>query len=285
MIGRISLSPAALISGFAARMLRFSLTPAFALLLGVLRLSAHDTWLQPATFQTAPEQRVLFDLTSGGRFATLDSAIAPDRIDAAQVRLNGSSRAIAPSGRTEHSLQFSEKFDLDGVATVWVTILPRPIELNSRTVALYLDEIHASKEVRATWARWKRPEAWKEIYTKHAKTLLSVGDASTDPSWNEPVGQRLEIVPVTNPFSIRVGASASFRLLYEGKPLAGAALGVRSAGVTAAKFQTTDADGRATFPIANAGKILVFSVRLEFREDQGMWVSDFATLTINAAGS
>lgn len=263
-------------------MLRFSWTHAFALLLGVVPLSAHDTWLQPGTFQTAPERRVTFDLTSGGRFSTLDSAIAPDRIDAAQVRQNGSSRALAPSGRTEHSLQFSEKFDIDGVATLWITLLPRPIDLNARTVALYLDEIHASKEVRATWARWKRPEAWKEIYTKHAKTFLAVGDVATDESWNEPVGQRLEIVPVTNPDTIRAGAKASFRLLYEGKPLGGAALGVRAAGVSAAKFQTTDADGRATFAIGSAGKILVFSVRLEFREDQGIWLSDFATLTIEA---
>ncbi len=263
-------------------MLRFALAFVLGSLTGLVRLCAHDTWLQPATFQVATDQRVTFDITSGGNYPVLDSAIAPDRIDAAQVRLAGTSRTLAPTGRTEHSLQFSEKFDVDGVATAWVTLLPRPIDLNARTVALYLDEIHASKEVRATWARWKRPEAWKEIYTKHAKTCLAVGDAPTDLSWSEPVGQRLEIVPVTDPCKTRAGQSASFQLLYEGKPLAGASLGLRGAGEKQAQFQTTGADGRAKFPIGKAGKIMVFSVRLEFREDQGIWVSDFCTLTLEA---
>ena len=263
----------------------FASTFTFGLLLGVTSLFGHDTWLQPSRFQTATAQAVSFDLTSGGKYPVPDHAIALERIQVASFRLAGNQAPLSQVGRGANALQLSQSFDREGVATAWVTLHPRPIELTNRTVAQYLDEIHARMEVRATWSRLKRHQAWKETYTKHAKTCLSVGDARADLSWSEPVGQRLEIVPITNPFTARVGQNTSFRLLYQGKPIAGASLGLRHDGRKQAKFQTTDAAGEATFPIEKAGRAMVFSVNLDYREDQGMWVSDFSTLTIDVPGS
>lgn len=253
-----------------------------ALLPGISTLSAHDTWLQPSAFKVEPFQAITFDLTSGGRFPVLDFAIMPDRIAVASSRLTGESTALREVGRGPHSLQLSQSFSQEGIVTAWVTLLPRQLELTPQKVNEYFKEIHAGADVRATWSSLGGKLIWRESYTKHAKTFLVVGDAGEDASWGEPTGMRLEIVPVTNPLEVRAGRKASFRLIFEGKPLANAPLGLHQEGQLEARFQTTDATGLATFPIERAGRILIFSTRLDYRADLQMWLSDFSTLTIAA---
>jgi uncharacterized GH25 family protein len=41
---------------------------------------AHDTWLLPETFSVAPGAELVFELTSGGEFPALDTAIEPERV-------------------------------------------------------------------------------------------------------------------------------------------------------------------------------------------------------------
>lgn len=74
-------------------------------------------------------------------------------------------------------------------------------------------------------------------------------------------GEGLELRPVTHPNEIFVGAPASFELLFDGKPLAGAKVEVfRSAGLydgkKALEAQTTDATGRFSVTAPDAGTYL-----------------------------
>ncbi len=54
-------------------------------------------------------------------------------------------------------------------------------------------------------------------YEKFSKTYLN--PSASDKSFATPIGQPLEIVPVTNPADIAKGKPAAFKVLYEGKPL------------------------------------------------------------------
>lgn len=54
---------------------------------------------------------------------------------------------------------------------------------------------------------------------KYAKLLVNGGDASL---FSKPVGHRLEIQPLFDPFALKPGEKLKFRVDFEGKPLANA---------------------------------------------------------------
>ncbi|WP_022661330.1 DUF4198 domain-containing protein [Paucidesulfovibrio longus] len=56
------------------------------------------------------------------------------------------------------------------------------------------------------------------LYEKFAKTLITVGKG--DDGWSRVLGQKLEIVPLSDPTAARVGDEIGFKFLYDGKPFA-----------------------------------------------------------------
>lgn len=69
----------------------------------------------------------------------------------------------------------------------------------------------------------ERPAEERRTYAKYAKTLLRVGNGKGAAKlYQKALGHRLEIVAEADPFSLRRGGTLPVRLLFDGKPLAGA---------------------------------------------------------------
>src|SRR4029079_5497255 len=82
-----------------------------------------------------------------------------------------------------------------------------------------------------------------------------------------PAGLELEIVPEKNPYQLVPGAELPVRLLYRGKPLAGAmvyALSLRHRDKTAADriAQRTGRDGRVSLRLPEGGFWLIEAVHM-----------------------
>lgn len=246
--------------------------------------TAHETWLLPAHFAAKPATAVQLDLTSGEAFPTLDHAIKDDRVAKSGVRLG--TTAIETAWRTgDKSLRATVMLPKkEGIATAWVSLKPRPIELTADKVGHYLDEIAASEAVRTEWAKVKATEPWREQYTKHAKTFIRVGDPGADRSWAEPVGVAFELVPKSDPTALTANGKFALTLMKDGKPLAGHAVGLIVEGKPDRVFRTTDKDGAAEFELPKAGAVLLFAVHLQRNKESGLWVSDFTTLTTSISG-
>jgi uncharacterized GH25 family protein len=244
---------------------------------------AHETWLMPSAFTAVPGQRVVFDVTSGVAFPESEHAIAPERVARAEVRSAGEATALRDFSSSPRALQAGHAFAGSAVATVSLSLHPKDIELTDEDVAEYFAEIGAGAELRAAWEGLRGQQAWKETYTKHAKTFVTVGQAPADKSWSEPVGQALELVPLTDPRELRRGKDAAFKLLKGGLPLAGASVGLLREGSLQRVFGTTDAEGRIAFRLDRPGKLLVFAVVLRYAADRQVWESDFSSLTLQAA--
>lgn len=240
---------------------------------------AHETWMTPSTFSAKVGDDVRFDLTSGMSFPRLESPIKAERVSAASFRLDKHVVGVLSLKAAERSLVFHQAFPKDGVATVWLDLKPKNIELTDDKVEEYLDEIDATDEIRSVWSARRGHGAWKETYTKHAKTFVAIGSVSADRSWADGVGQALEIVPVSSPLTVGVGDSLAIELRLDGKRLSGLSVGLRVEGAKAALFRTTDGDGRAAFPMTKGGRAMLFAVRLVPVEDGRSWTSDFCTLT------
>lgn len=112
----------------------------------------------------------------------------------------------------------------------------------------------------------KTPEGWKNISKPEAKKQGKVvldSDTSVKYSkalwqwhnrFSKPLGGKMELVPLKNPLSLKVGEKLPFQLLYNGKPLASAAVKAEGYGKGEVK---TDAKGRAEIVIKKKGPNLV----------------------------
>jgi uncharacterized GH25 family protein len=245
-----------------------------------LSAQAHDTWLIPDQFTLAPKSTVTLDLTSGMEFPKLDVGPKPERVESAKCRLAGKTFDITNKSAAPNSLQFKAELADVGVATFWVKLPPRSLELKAEQVKEYLDEVDAPEALRRQWAEMK-PQRWRESYTKHPKTFVRVGQPPSDRSWAEPVGMFLEIVPEKDPTALKAGDNFPLRVLKEGKPFAGFSLCAVSAGESKGETRKTDSDGQVTFRLAKAGRWLLrgTDIRKSNHPDTD-WESDFATLTV-----
>lgn len=263
----------------AGSRIALAVSAVIALLLS-LRVFAHDTWLLPRRMAVSPGAVVILDLTSGMAFPLLDHAIQPGRVDKAQCRLAGQVFNLGKPRAAPKSLQFGVALLQPGVATLWVELKPRPLELRPKLVEEYLDEIGASDEIRRVWADAKS-KRWREVYTKHAKTFVLVGGRGQDHSWSEPVGMGLEIVPEKDPTALRAGDELPVQVLKAGTPLANFTLGLIREGEKQGVLKRTDVAGRVAYRLGREGRWLLRGTELRKSSRPDVeWESDFATLTI-----
>lgn len=259
--------------------MRFNVLAVVGVLVVGAAVSAHETWMLPSMFTARVGQEVRLDVTSGMSFPELASPVRVDRVARAGYRLGEDQAEMTGLKEQDKSLLLTQAFREDGVATVWLELKPKEIDLTDDKVAEYFEEIGATEAVRATWSNQKGRVAWKETYTKHAKTFVAVGDVGADQSWQAGVGMKLEIVPVSDPLSVRVGGAFTVKLLLDGEPLVKMPVGLMAKGSKDRHFVTTDDAGQATFPILRAGESMVFGVYLRLGQDDTRWLSDFTTLT------
>jgi uncharacterized GH25 family protein len=248
---------------------------------------AHDTWLLPSRASVPPGQEVTFDLTSGMAFPASGTAIPAERVAAARVRLAGRDEALPRPAGAARALRFRAPLHRPGIATVWVDLAPRELQLAPTQVAAYLAEIGAPDSVRAAYeAPPEGARRWRERYAKHAKTIVRVASPQRalppeDSSWRVPTGQPLELVPDADPTALRAGDRLRVRLLAGGAGVPHHAIGVVGGGTARGTLVRTDAAGRATVPLPSAGRWLLRATRLRRAGEAALdWESEFATLTV-----
>ena len=101
----------------------------------------------------------------------------------------------------------------------------------------------------------------RERYGRFIKSLLQVGE-KRDETYKKSVGLRLEITPLENPYSKRVGDKLSFQILFEGKPLAGKTVFADNRSGATQRL-ITDHQGKITLKIDRSG---LWLVRLVFMQ-------------------
>jgi uncharacterized GH25 family protein len=260
--------------------MRATLTTMLFLLGGAA--SAHDTWLQGPKLPIASGSTVLFELTSGSSFPALDYAIEADRIEREGIRVGGLTQRFAGRSRGRSALRLQAPLAVEGVAVAFISLKPKALELKPAKVQEYLAEIGEWDRLGPEW-EGSGAKKWREVYRKHAKAFLRVGEALGAPSsWREPVGLELEIVPETDPTLLRPGDALRVVVLALGRPFAGFPLAASDGRER--HFLRTDADGRASFRFDRPGRWMIAGTWLRKAEKADVdWESDFTTLTLLVA--
>lgn len=243
--------------------------------------SGHDTWLLPAQFHVEPGATLKLELTSAMAFPKPETAAKADRLLAAKVRIGGETLALEPEAGPQ-ALVLSARVTKPGLAVAWAASRERTLDLSPKEVAHYLEEIGAADTIGKEWKK-SGGKTWRETYAKRAKTFVRVGPGPGDDSWRDPVGLDLELVPESNPTSLAAGDSVSVRLLWQGKPLAGIAVGAVGASPAEPVLAKTDDEGRVAFSLSKPGPWLIRTTWIRASQARpGEWESVFTTLTLEA---
>lgn len=114
----------------------------------------------------------------------------------------------------------------------------------------------------------------RERYSRFIKGLLQVGDKRDD-TFKKKIGLKLELIPLENPYSKKIGDTISFQILFDGRPLTGRTVFADNRGSETQKM-VTDKEGKFSFKLGKSGlwlARLVFMQRCKTDCGEADWES------------
>lgn len=251
---------------------------------GAAGLFAHDLFFKLDGY-FVPTNATVRALLLNGTFTTSEAAVARNRIadlslvgPAGRTRLD-TSRVVARGESTEISLRTGG----EGTYVLGLAVRPRTIALSGSQFADYLREEGLDDVLAERARRGALADSARERYAKHVKAVFQVGGARSD-HYATVLGYQAEVVPLDNPYDLRIGAPLRVRCLVNGRPAV--ALTVLAGGTTVRgsalpeSRTVSDGEGLATIRLTAAGTWYVKFIRMQPASEPGIdYVSRWATLT------
>lgn len=247
------------------------------LLLTVFSLvSAHEFWMQPDKFRYQPGEVMKLNLMVGEQFIGEKWDLKKHRL----IRFDQHTGS-AVQGLIEKVMMGTEGNHLElplaqeGTHLFVLQSNNAFIELQAEEFNAYLKEDGLEDIIRYRKQTGTTDKAAREFYQRNAKLLVQVGNKTT--TVHEKItGLPLEIMPLQNPYNLKLTDEMKFRVLFEGKPLPYAMVKVwnRKDGRTLVQNIYTEKDGTITTRLGNTGMWMVSCVKMvPAREDGADWQS------------
>jgi uncharacterized GH25 family protein len=227
-------------------------------------VTAHDFWVQPSGYWLQPQAVTSLTLQVGhGPFRqrspiplsriTRFAAIAPNGM---AIDLRGN---LHLAGNAEDG---SFRFPRPGA---YVLVLETDDRAQSRLPAIRFNDylrVEGLTPALEQRARAHRMDAdGSENYTRRAKSIVHIGPpgAGSQAQITKPLGLSLEIVPEQSPYTEPRPAILPVRVIYEGRPLAGALVKLTNLehDATPLEMHLTDPAGRTSFSMPERGTWLL----------------------------
>jgi uncharacterized GH25 family protein len=255
---------------------------AVLILLAAASLTAHDTWLVPQQFRVEPGKPVQVALNTSEAFPTSEAAAQPDRIASFEAVTSGG-RVAVTGYRAEGKSLVAEVTPGTGTTIVAAATRPRLIVLKPEQFHEYITAERLEAIVAARKQRGEDSKNGRERYSKIAKLALCASGRGGAPP-HEPLGLRVEIVPLVNPCFLEKGDTLEVEVFFDGQPLANVWVTGGYEGVHGHDYPVwvrTDAEGYAEISLDRSGawfvRVLHMVPSTEFEDAE--WQSWFSTLT------
>jgi len=219
---------------------------------------AHEYWFEPETFFPAPGQKTVVHLYVGDGLIK-DREERPFQLAKTTMFQLFSASSETANLKTSLVDEASPIYNfaanragnyLLAMERNWSYIKIEPQKFESYLREDGLDYILGERERLG-----ESSEEGRERYSRFIKSLLQVGD-KRDETYNKIVGLKLEITPLENPYSKRLGDELAFQVLFDGKPLVGKTAFADNRNRPTQKM-TTDSEGKITMKIDRSGLWLV----------------------------
>lgn len=250
----------------------------------ILPSFAHDLFLKLDSFFVAVNEKISIKILNGS-FQASEGAVNFARLKDVSV--------VSPTGtRTnpkEVDFTKDDKISFlnlqpteEGNYVVGLSTMPREIDLKAKDFNEYLKE-DGIPDILAD--RKNKKELTKDVrerYSKHVKTIFQAGGRQSD-NFKTALGYPVEIVPITNPYSLKKGDTFEFQCLKDGKTLVNQFVMSgrdENSKLVVGKNVRTDKNGIAKIKLDGAGKWYVKFINMaRLKDPQINYESKWATLT------
>ena len=252
---------------------------AAAALLLIESAQAHDFWIEPSTFKPQPGSIVSVRLWVGQDFTGDPLPRQSGSIDRFFVRQNGGDSAVGGANNIDPAGLFRSAGET--TAVIGYSSSGSPTELPAARFEDYLRQYRLNAVADERARRGEKTKPGRERFYRYAKALLTgTGHSETV---TQPVGFAYEIVPGDDPAT--TAGPLRGRVLYNGKPLAGALVEALWRDDPSVRLATrSDAQGVFIMTLPRHGVWLITSVhmvRAGFFASHD-WDSLWASLTFEA---
>jgi len=226
--------------------------------------TAHEYWLLPDRFAAPAGEPIGIAHRVGAGWPGETLPRAPERIVRFALVDAGGERAI--EGRAGADPAGAIALRRPGPAIAVYRSRTSSVRLEAEAFESYLREEGLDHVLAYRSRHGESGQPGVEIFSRNAKALI-VGDGPTPASgtavWRRPVGLDLELVPESDPRRPPSGGPLSVRLLFRGKPLAGAMVkALPKDGNERLLSARTDAQGRARLALNEPGVWLINAVHM-----------------------
>lgn len=228
--------------------------------------AAHDFWIQPQTYWPQPQVSTAISLQVGHGRDRQRSAIAKRRITRF-VAIGADGRTIDLRDRLQLGGEDDGKVELP--AGTYMMVLETDASAQSHLPAIrfndYLQVEGLTPALQHRQRNGRMQVEGSENYSRRSKAIVQVGAASVSSAASaqallaRPIGLPLEIVLEQNPYANPRPARLPVRVIYEGRPLAGALVKLTRLEDDAAPIdmQRSDGAGCASFAMPTRGSWLL----------------------------
>jgi uncharacterized GH25 family protein len=253
------------------------LTISICLVIAIVQ--AHEFWLQSARYRYAVGDTMSVDFKVGENFTGEFWDLAVHKVEKAEMHYPGGATVLTQDVKPTKGKNLSYKFAKAGTHILALQSNAAFIELEGEKFNEYLKEdgLDNILDLRTKSNTLDKPV--KEFYQRFAKLMVQAGNA-TDETYRKRAGFRLEIMPLTNPYTLKNGDYLECRVLYETKPSAHQLVKVWSHIGNRIFLQNiyTENDGTIKFPISSSGAWMISTVKMipsekEGADYQSMWAS------------
>lgn len=245
-----------------------------------LPAAAHEFWIEPDAFQVPTSSPIEANLKNGQGFSGINLAYFETRTDRFQIVSGGETRDYA--GRMGDVPAFRLDQAPDGLLVVIHQTTPSTLTYSKWTkFRAFVTRKDAAWALERHAERGLPQSGFQELYTRFAKSLIGVGNAS---GMDRDTGLEIELTALANPYTDDLSAGLPVRLSYRGAPRAAAQIEVferAPGGLVTITRHRTDTEGRALIPVRPGHVYQLDSVVL--REpppgSDAAWESLWANLT------
>lgn len=243
---------------------RFRMLAAALAFVTALPVAAHEFWMMAAPFSPPVGGITSLTLNVGEYFSGDVIPFAVQQAAALHLYSKETPRDLReqlPADVTLPQLQLS--FTSPGTYMLAYDSNPNQITLSADRFHAYLHDEGLDSVIRQREAEGTATTAARERYRRNVKTLLRVGGKS-DGTYAALTGQRLEIVPSTDPLAKAPGDTLAFTLFFDSKPLPNALAKAwyKHDGQTLIIRARTGNDGKVSFTLPFAGTWMISVVHM-----------------------
>lgn len=261
---------------------------ALALLLFVLAAQsagAHESWVEPALFHVQVADDITADLRVGRDLKGNRYFYNPDEFTRLELVDSGGSRPI--KGRLGDLPAVKINATRDGLHTLIYESTAFSITYKDyATFENFITREGLDRVLRAHEARGLPDKGFTERYWRFAKALIKVGDGAGQ---DRAAGMRLELIALTNPYTVASNTDIEVQLLWLGRPLASTQVSVHRKSGDAKAVRSTlrsNDEGKVVVPRGEGGRFLLNAVHMiEPPENSAglVWESLWASMMFEVA--